>query len=709
MNRLKTYTDRTLSGGCAEPQGATPVGGGVNFSLYSEHAEAVYLLLYGELGDSPTDVIEMSSRTGHVWHVLVQGIGPGQRYAFRVDGEYDPARGLRFNPNKLLIDPYARALTHGIRNSGSLLMGCDPASAEGNPGMDARDSGPAMPRCIVVDDSFDWGNDKRPDIPAEERIVYEVHVKGFTAHPSSGVTHPGTYLGFAEKIPYLKELGVTAVELLPVQEAYSHAGLTEKGLVNYWGYNTVGFFAPSWAYGTKQSPACQVREFKTLVRELHSAGMEVLLDVVFNHTGEGGEGGPTVCFRGIDNPTYYRLRRPETGSVLRYADHSGTGNTLDIENPQTLRFVMDALRYWATTMHVDGFRFDLAPILGYAQGRYDAAARFFGAISGDPALRGVRLIAEPWDVTTYQLGNFPRRWMEWNDRFRDTTRRFWRGDGGQLAELGWRLAGSQDVFQKTQRTPLHGVNFVTCHDGFTLHDLFAYDKKHNEANLENNRDGSDSNHSWNCGYEGETEDRRVCSLRRRMRKNAICSLFFSMGTPMLLGGDEFGRTQGGNNNAYCQDNDVSWFDWKLLDRNRDLREFVRKAIAFRKAFPVFRRTAFLTGRDADGNDVPDVRWYDAALNSPDWQGRDARLLCALMDGSESPGAGNEYRLFLVLNADSRERSVRLPAVHPMIWHRVVDTNRPAGEDFVEAVGDGPPIPQDRYRSAGRSFSMLLAR
>ncbi|MBI4754525.1 MAG: glycogen debranching protein GlgX [Betaproteobacteria bacterium] len=680
--------------------------GGVNFALYSQHAREVFLLLFGADDGQPTDVIRVAECTRHIWHCRVQGLGAGQRYGYKMMGDFDPAHGLRFNQAKLLLDPYAKAVTGKFRNEANLLLAYDPASPLADLSRDLRDDSAVVPKALVVDDRFDWQGDEPLEIPLEQLVVYEVHAKGFTAHASSGVRHPGTYLGFIDRITYLKELGINAVELLPVQEFHVEDALSERDLTNYWGYNTIAFFAPESFYSTRREPGCAVTEFKTLVRELHKAGIEVILDVVFNHTAEGNERGPTMSFRGIDNPTWYALTGSQWEPARYYLNHTGCGNTVNFDHPAVIRFVMDCLRYWAQEMHVDGFRFDLASVLGREDGFYRKSASFFDAIAQDPVLCRVKLIAEPWDLGTYEVGNFPVDWSEWNGRFRDTARRFVRGDTGQIRDLASRLTGSADLYADDGRSPYNSINFVTCHDGFTLADLVAYNGKHNEANGEGNRDGTDDNASWNCGAEGPSDDPAVLALRRRQAKNLACLLLFANGTPMLLGGDEFLRSQGGNNNAYCQDNAVNWFDWRLVDQNADMLAFVRKAIAFLRRHPVLQRRKFLLGLDRDGNRVPDVAWYGTDLNPPRWDDPEARTLCYRLDGAES---GGDYQLFFILNADWRMQAVVLPEVEGKRWRRVVDTSLAAGEDFTELGEEVPIDPPGHYLANGRSTVVLVAK
>ncbi len=581
--------------GAHYPLGATLTPNGVNFAVYSRHAEEVSLALFDTSDGTATDIIRLEHRDRFVWHAHVAGVTSGQLYGYTARGPYQPRQGLRFNDDKLLLDPYAKAVTGKFRNIDNLLLPYDPSAGELTP--DRRRNWPIVPKAIVIDDRFDWDSVSSPDLGLEKLVIYEVHVKGFTAHRSSGVSLPGTYLGFIEKIPHLTRLGVNAVELLPVHEYYVDDFLVEKGRTNYWGYNSVGFFAPELSYGTGRSPGCQVTEFKTLVRELHRAGIKVILDVVYNHTGEGNEMGPSLSFRGIDNPSYYALAGPHDAPLRYYMNYTGCGNSLNFDSPPVIRLVMDSLRYWVDVMRVDGFRFDLASVLGRGeQGHFQSSASFFDAVAQDPVLNRVIMIAEPWDIGTYQVGNFPVDWSEWNGRFRDTMRCFAKGDTGQAAEMGRRLTGSADLYGDDGRSAYNSINFITCHDGFTLHDLVSYNNKHNEQNGEHNQDGSNDNNSWNCGVEGDTDDPGVRALRLQMMKNHACHLLFASGTPMILGGDEFARTQHGNNNAYCQDNDISWFDWDLAASNHDLRHLLPQGNRLQPPFPGAPEQAILPRR-----------------------------------------------------------------------------------------------------------------
>jgi len=696
-------TNRRVTAGTPYTLGAQVSEQGVNFALYSRHASDVFLLLFDRADGEPTDVIRLEERTRFIWHCFVHGVKRGQLYAYKVGGEFDPANGLRFNDHKLLIDPYAKAMTGKATNSDNLLLAYDPNSPARDLSLDTRDNSRVVPKSIVIEDGFDWEGDTAPEIPFEKLYIYEAHVKGLTAHASSGVEHPGTYLGFVAKIPYLKDLGINAVELLPVHEKYIEDFVTAKGLTNYWGYNTIGFFAPESSYGTGRSPGCEVAEFKTLVRELHKAGIEVILDVVYNHSAEGNEMGPTLCFKGVDNSTYYSLAGSDSEPSRYYMNYTGCGNSLNLANPAVIRLVMDSLRYWVEVMHVDGFRFDLASVLGREGGNFKGSASFFDAISQDPVLSRVKLIAEPWDIGTYEVGNFPVDWSEWNGRFRDTMRKFIKGDTGQLRDLGWRLTGSADLYQDDGRNAYNSINFVTCHDGFTLYDLVSYNHKHNEANLEDNRDGSNDNHSWNSGAEGETNDPQVIRLRKQLAKNHICALFFSLGTPMLLGGDEFLRTQSGNNNAYCQDNEISWFDWNRLKQHADMVVFTKSIIAFTKQYNVLQQRKFFQGTDLDDDSVPDITWFGPQLDQPNWNDPESRTLCYRLDVGE-------YILFIIMNANFNLQSIRIPEPGPdKKWHRAIDTSLPAGEDCLEMGKEIPVNPADVYLANPRSTVVLIGK
>ena len=707
---LEHKTKRQTSSGRYYPLGATLYEDGVNFAISSRYASEVYLLLFDRPEGEPADIIQLENCTKYVWHVFVHGLKAGSFYGYKIKGEFNPAHGLRFNENKLLIDPYAKALTGKFRNLDNLLLSYDPNSSMKDLSKDGRDNTSIVPKSIVMSDYFDWQGDTPPEIPLHELIIYEVHLKGFTAHRSSGVKNPGTYLGFIEKIHYLKELGINAVEFLPLHEFYVDDFLINQGLTNYWGYNTIGFFAPESSYSAKMLPGCQVNEFKTLVRELHKAGIEIILDVVYNHTGEGNELGPTLCFRGIDNPTYYCLAGTAIEPYRYYMNYTGCGNSLNLANPHVIRFVMDSLRYWVEVMHVDGFRFDLASVLGREEGLFQKTASFFDAIAQDPVLNKIKLIAEPWDIGTYQVGNFPLDWSEWNGKFRDTVRGFGKGDGGQVRDLGWRLTGSADLYGDDGRSAYNSINFVTCHDGFTLNDLVSYHDKHNEANLEDNRDGSNDNHSWNCGAEGETEDVHILNLRKRLIKNYVCSLLFSCGTPMILGGDEFMRTQRGNNNAYCQDNEISWFQWDDVKKNSDILDFFRKAVALVKRYTIFQRRKFFLGKDLDADHIPDLSWFGKDLEKPFWDDPELRTLCFQIDGGEEESELGDYHLFFILNADSNPQFVQLPQLtNGKRWYRVIDTSLESGEDFLDPGREIRIDPPDHYLANPRTTIVLIGK
>ena len=710
MPPLDVHTTRKVTPGRFYPLGASLEPDGTNFALYSRNATDVFLLLFESDRDEPTDVIRLENRTRFVFHVFVHGCRAGQLYGYRVRGPFDPAVGLRFNENKLLVDPYAKALSGKPRNEENLLLGYDSSSPAKDFSFDGREDSRVVPKAIVVDDAFEWAGDTAPHIPFERLVIYEVHLKGFTADASSGVSMPGTYLGFIEKIPHLVELGVNAVEFLPLHDRLVADFLTDKALTNYWGYDTLAFFAPESAYRAGHRPGGEVAEWKTLVRALHRAGIEVILDVVYNHTAEGSELGPTLSLRGVDNTTYYALTGPPTEPGRYYVNWTGCGNSLNLADPQVIRFVMDSLRYWVEGMHVDGFRFDLASVLGREGGRFQGAAAFFDVVSQDPVLSRVKLIAEPWDLGAYEIGNFPVDWSEWNGRFRDTVRKFEKGDAGQLSDLAYRVSGSSDLYGRGGRAAYNSVNFVTCHDGFTLWDLVSHNRKHNDANGEGNRDGADDTASWNSGAEGATDDPAVLRLRKQRAKNFVCELLFSAGTPMLLAGDELGRTQRGNNNAYCQDNEISWIDWTLLTKNRSFFEFVRRAIAFTRRFPVLQRRNFFSGLDLNKDDRPDIKWYGQEGDDPRWSDPECRTLAYQLDGAEADAGRGDYLVFVILNASWNPCTIRLPAPGgSRRWHRVVDTSLGDGEDFLAPGEESVLDPSDHYVASERSTVVLLAR
>ncbi len=695
---LKTTTSRTVKTGKAVPFGATLDPEGCNFSVRSFGAKAMFVDLF-DGNERLTDRIELSGGEDGVFSAHISGVTEFQLYGFRAYGEYNPEEGKYFNPYKLLVDPYARALTDTHHNREDLLMGYKDRLEV----PDKRDSAPVSPKCVVTAECYDWRDDKPPVTPLHDLVIYETHVRGFSVHKSAGVRHPGTFAGLAEKIPYLKSLGINAVELLPVQQFFSREFLEENGLCEYWGYNTIAFFAPHKGYGSGARPGDVVREFKDMVRAMHAAGIEVILDVVYNHTGEGGRFGPTVCYRGLDNETYYL--HTHTDGSFNYVDLTGTQNTLNVEHPVVLELIIDSLKYWAGEMHVDGFRFDLAPALALRGGEYAVDSPFFKAVAEEPALRNCKLIAEPWDLRSYQLGNFPEGWSEWNGGYRDTVRSFLAGKSGQAAALGFRLTGSADLYRKKGRYPWNSINFVTCHDGSTLIDLYSYAHKHNEANLEDNRDGPNEAGKMNFGVEGAVQSEEIINDRKRMVKNALTILMLSLGTPMISGGDEMLRTQRGNNNPYCQDNGISWYNWQLCKSNRDVFRFLQKLITFRMNHSVIRRMHFFNGTDGDADDTLDIEWFNEELGPVDWHNWSLRLLAYRIDGSEVPGDGN-YHLFVIMNMYRASKRIRLPSHSGMRWIRLIDTNLAPGED-IQDEGEAPVVePQEHYWCSGRSVVVL---
>lgn len=647
------------------PLGATWDGEGVNFALFSENATGVDLCLFN--GDEETR-IALPEVTDFSWHGYLPGIEPGQRYGFRVHGPYDPAAGHRFNPAKLLLDPYAKAIEGSVQWS-DILYGYQIGHADADLSQDKRDSAAVLPKCVVIDPNFDWEGDYRPRIPWDETIIYEISVKGFTArHPEIPENLRGTYAGLAcpAAIDYLRSLGVTTVELLPVHQSVSERHLVEQGLTNYWGYNSIGYFAPDARYASCPNHGQHIAEFKSMVKTLHRAGIEVILDVVYNHTAEGNHLGPTLCFRGIDNASYYRLR---PGNSRYYMDYTGCGNTLSMMHPRTLQLIMDSLRYWVLEMHVDGFRFDLAAALARELHEVDKLGAFFDIIHQDPVISQVNLIAEPWDLGEggYQVGNFPPGWAEWNGKYRDTVRDYWRGADQTLGEFAYRFTGSSDLYEVSGRRPHASINFVTAHDGFTLHDLVSYNEKHNEANGEGNRDGESHNRSWNCGVEGPTSDPKINMLRDRQKRNFLATLFLSQGVPMLLGGDERGRTQRGNNNAYCQDNEITWFDWTHSDKA--LLEFTRGLIQLRKQHPLFRRRDWFQGRPIYGSDIFDIKWFTPEgeeMSEEDWRVGYAKSLGVFLNGAAMESADRRGKpvvddsFYLLFNAHHKPLDFILP-------------------------------------------------
>jgi isoamylase len=690
------------------PSGATWDGEGVNFALFSEHADKVELCIYDDRGRQELKRITLSERTDQVWHCYLPEARPGLLYGYRVHGPYRPQEGHRFNAHKLLLDPYAKALSGQIK-WGDAHYGYRVGHEDEDLSFDRRDSAAGMPKCRVIDPAFTWGDDRRPDIPWHETVIYETHVKGFTVqHPDVPPTLRGTYAGLATPpvIEHLKRLGVTAVELLPVHAFVDDRYLVQKGLRNYWGYNSIGYFAPETRYLASGS----VSEFKTMVKAFHSAGMEVILDVVYNHTAEGSHTGPTLSFRGIDNACYYRLN-PENPRL--YVDYTGCGNTLNMQNPRVLQLIMDSLRYWVTDMHVDGFRFDLASALARELHEVDRLGAFFDIIRQDPVISQVKLIAEPWDLGEggYQVGNFPPGWTEWNDKYRDTMRSYWKGDGGIIGEFAQRLTGSSDLYERSGRRPHASINFITCHDGFTLHDLVTYNVKHNEANLEGNRDGFDDNRSWNCGVEGETDDPAINELRARQKRNFIATLMLSQGVPMMLGGDEIDRTQRGNNNPYCQDNEVSWYDWRMTREKERLFEFIKRMIELRREHPIFHRRHFFQGRPIRGSGVKDIIWLNpdgAEMTDAEWRESHARSLGVYFSREGLTEIDMHARpltdaSFLVLfSAYDEEISFMLPEYVPESrWLIVMDTAYEHGLARGHAIDAGAAYPLH-----GRSLVLL---
>ncbi len=679
------------------PRGANWDGRGVNFSLFSETSESVELCLFDGNGANERR-IRIRERTKGAWHVYMEGLKPGQLYGYRVYGPYVPESGMRFNPNKLLLDPYAKAIGRPLQWADE-LFGYQVGDASGDLSFDDRDSAPFAPLGAVIDPGFDWSGEQRPAHAAHETIVYEAHVRGMTQmHPGVPEHLRGTYAGMAcaPIIEHLHALGVTALELMPVHYFVQDRHLIDQGLRNYWGYNTLGYFAPDLSYASKAGPPTDVvREFKQMVKDLHNAGFEVILDVVYNHTAEGNQAGPTLSFRGIDNLAYYRV---VPGDARHYMDFTGCGNTLNMVHPHSLQLLMDSLRYWVTEMHVDGFRFDLASALARELKDVDQLGAFFDTIYQDPTLAPVKLIAEPWDLGEggYQVGNFPLGWMEWNGKYRDTVRKFWKGDMGLHSDIATRLAGSADLYESTRRPPSASINFVTAHDGFTLHDLVSFEQKHNEANGEENRDGADDNASWNCGAEGDTEDPGIAELRERQMRNFWCSLMFAQGSPMISGGDELSRTQNGNNNGYCQDNELSWYHWDLNPTKKAFLEFARRIVRYRKAHPNFHRNAFYDHDPDAKHPDKNIVWFRAdgkRMEPKDWEdGGWMRTLGMFLNGEapeirDSQGrCARDWDFLLLLNAHHEAVSFRIShELYHSGWRIAFDTARPTLEIDKESV------------------------
>ena len=706
----------TLWPGRPHPLGATWDGSGTNFALFSENATAVELCLFD--GQDQETRVALTEVSNYVWHSYLPGIGPGQRYGFRVHGPYDPEQGQRFNGHKLLIDPYAQAIAGDVQH-GEAIFGYPLGEGQGadrDLDVSAIDDAAAIPKCVVIDPSFDWQGDVHPDTPWHQTVIYEAHVRGLTQrHPDVPEPLRGTYAGVAHPavIEHLKSLGVTALELLPVHHFNAFPGhLVSAGLRNYWGYDSLNYFAPYSGYSAAGIAGEQVQEFKAMVKALHAEGIEVILDVVYNHTGEGNHLGPTLTLRGIDNAAYYRLVED---MPRYYMDFTGCGNSLNVCHPQVLKLIMDSLRYWVLEMHVDGFRFDLASALARELYEVNSLAAFFDIIHQDPVLSTTKLIAEPWDIGEggYQVGNFPLLWSEWNGQYRDTLRDFWRQEHCRLGEFAFRLTGSSDLYESNGKRPHASINFITCHDGFTLRDLVSYNEKHNDANGEDNRDGESHNRSWNCGVEGETDDPLVLQLRLRQQRNFLATLLLSQGVPMLLGGDEFSRTQRGNNNTYCQDNELAWMDWTDRDRHASLLTFTQRLLTFRRHHPVFCRRDWFQGREIHGSGIHDIGWYDPAgtdISDEDWQDGEAKAIAVFLNGQEifTPDAqGNRIvddSFLLFFNAQGETSPFVIPpALGDLPWQLILDTKLEAG--FLD-----PPrmIPGESVVVGARSLVLLMA-
>jgi isoamylase len=697
--------------GTPYPLGATWDGAGVNFALFSQHATRVELCLF-DSPDSRRETIRFNlpEQTNQIWHGRLPGLFPGQLYGYRVHGPYQPEAGQRFNPHKVLLDPYAKAIGRTTR-WGPEMYGYEIGHSRADLSMDKRDNAALAPLAAVVDGAFGWGDDHCLKTPWHKTIIYELHVKGYTKlHPLVPSQLRGTYAGLASEpvIKHLIDLGITAVELMPVHHhAYDHH-LVDRGLTNYWGYNTLAFFAPELRYARSLDPAESVREFKIMVRNFHSVGLEVILDVVYNHTAEGNHLGPTLSWRGIDNFSYYRLVPDQ---LRYYKDYTGCGNTLNMPQPKVLQMIMDSLRYWVLEMHVDGFRFDLASTLARELHAVDKLGAFFDIIHQDPVLSQVKLIAEPWDLAEggYQVGNFPVGWTELNGKYRDTIRRFWKGEGGLVSEFATRLAGSSDLYEQSGRRPYASINFFASHDGFTLHDLVSYEQKHNEANGEDNRDGECHNHSWNCGIEGKTSNPGILQLREKQRRNFMTTLMVSQGVPLLNAGDETGRTQQGNNNPYCQDNEITWFDWRLNPDQKDLLQFTRFMIRLRQKNPVLQRRKFLQGRSIRGLDIKDIAWYEPSgqeMDDSSWNTPFARCLGVYLSGIELEEFDNEGRplwgdtLLILFNAhDGPIKFVLPPHQREQQWERVLDTSS-------QGWGKPKQLADHSYRLDGHSMVIL---
>jgi len=701
-------TELELYPGHPYPLGPTWDGKGVNFSIYAAHATAVELCLFEENSGQPKSIIKLFERTSQIWHIYIPGISPGQCYGYRIYGPFNPSKGQRFNPNKLLIDPYAKAISGSVNWHESLYgyeVGKDDLT------FSELDSAPFVPKSVVIDDSYDWEGVKAPDTSYHTSIIYEAHVKGLTKlHPEIPEDIRGTYSAIAHPIiiKHLKSLGITAIELMPIHQFINDNVLVEQGLNNYWGYNTINFFAPDTKYSSKGTLGGQVTEFKDMVKALHKAGIEVILDVVYNHTAEGNHLGPTLSFKGIDNAEYYRL----TADKRFYMDYTGTGNTLNAHFPSVLRLMMDSLRYWVTEMHVDGFRFDLASTLARGLDEVNMLGAFFSIIHQDPVISQVKLIAEPWDVGHggYQVGNFPPEWAEWNGKYRDSIRDYWRGEHSMLGEFASRFTGSPDLYQDDNRRPTASINFITAHDGFTLHDLVTYNHKHNEANGEDNKDGEDHNRSSNYGVEGETDDEQINLLRQKQKRNMLATLFLSQGVPMLVAGDEMGRTQRGNNNAYCQDNEISWIDWKAADAG--LLEFSKKLLNLRKSHPVFCRRRWFQGQPIKGSGVTDIAWFlpdGIEMQDHNWDEDFAKSLAVFLNGRGIKSRDNKGRkiiddnFYIIFNAHYAGLDYKLPpAKYGIEWHEIINTSDSSLQELKRY------FPLENIHVAGRSVVVLTA-
>jgi glycogen operon protein len=710
--------DLLIDEGSPLPLGTTITEHGVNFSIFSRHASSVVLVLF-ENAKPESPYVEFildphKNRTGDIWHCFIKDIGAGSLYLYRADGPYLPEKGMRFNVHKALIDPYAKALTDLSDWDINAAKAYTPESPYSDLSFSYKDDVQLNPRCVVIDNKFDWQGDKALNYPLRNSILYEAHVKGLTFDASSNVKHPGTYRGMIEIIPYLKDLGITSLELLPIHEFNEKENdktnpRTGERLYNYWGYSTIAFFAPKSSYASDKTPGAQVNEFKEMVREFHKAGIEIILDIVFNHTAEGSERGPTISFRGLDNTIYYMLDE----NKRYYKNYSGCGNTVNCNHPAIRTFILNCLHYWVVEMHVDGFRFDLGAILGRdQQGRLMENPPVLEMIAEDPVLRNTKVIAEAWDAGgAYQVGSFPGgRWAEWNDRYRDDIRKFWRGDNYEVRHLATRISGSSDLYLRDGRKPFHSINFITSHDGFTLHDLVSYEHKHNEENGEENRDGGNANYSSNYGFEGPSTNQLIESVRERQMKNLFATLMLSLGTPMILGGDEIGRTQHGNNNAYCQDNKISWYDWSLLKTNANLYRFAKEMIAFRRRHPAFMRPEFFTGHDGNYNAIPDISWFDHEGNNPDWDKIDM-MIALRLDGSKADilADRDDNDFFIMFNSSAKMVSFVLqPSADKKKWFRVIDTGLDSPNDILPYGSTVLLDPQDTYLVKARSIVVLIS-